>query len=76
MPMLVKFEVYSDGRFWCGRGIGVDIFTQGRRLDELMGNIREAVVLHFEEELARGEPIRILTISECELDPLARATSC
>ena len=76
MPMLVKFEVYSDGRFWCGRGIGVDIFTQGRTLDKLMGNIREAVVLHFEEELARGEPIRILTISECEVDPLARATSC
>jgi hypothetical protein len=76
MPMLVKFEVYSDGRFWCGRGIGVDIFTQGKTLDELMGNIREAVELHFEEELARGESIRILTISECEVDPLARATSC
>ena len=76
MPMLVKFEAYYDGGFWCGRGIGVDLFTQGRTLDELMENIREAVVLHFEEELARGVPIRILTISECEVDPLARATSC
>jgi hypothetical protein len=74
MPMLVKFEAYSDGRFWCGRGIGVDLFTHCRTLDELMENIREAVVLHFEEELARGEPIRTLTLSECEVDPLAQAT--
>ncbi len=74
--MLVKFEVYSDGRFWCGRGIGVDIFTQGKTLDELMAHIREAVELHCEEELNRGESIRILTISECEVDPLARAARC
>lgn len=74
--MLVKFEIYSDGRFWCGRGIGVDIFTQGKTLDELMSNIREAVELHFEEELARGEPVRILTTSECEVGPGARAAGC
>jgi hypothetical protein len=46
--MLVKFEVYSDGSSWCGRGIGVDIFTQGKTMDALMRNIREAVELHFE----------------------------
>ena len=51
--MLVKFEIYSDGTFWCSRGIGVDIFTQEKTLDELMGNIREAVELHFEGELAK-----------------------
>ncbi len=27
--MLVKLEVYSDGEYWCARGIGEDIFTQG-----------------------------------------------
>lgn len=74
--MLVKFEIYSDSGFWCGRGMGVDIFTQGKTLDELMDHIREAVELHFEEELTRGESIRILTISECEVDPLVRASSC
>lgn len=74
--MLVKFEIYSDGKYWCGRGIGVDILTQGKTLDELMGNIREAVGLHFEEELAKRENIRILTISECEVGPVARASSC
>jgi hypothetical protein len=48
ISVLVTLEIYSDGRFWCGRGF--DIFTQGRTLDELMENIREAVKLHDEEE--------------------------
>ncbi len=46
--MLVKIEVYSDGEFWCARGIGEDIFTQGQTVDELYANIKEAVALHFE----------------------------
>jgi hypothetical protein len=46
--MLVKFELYNDGECWCARGIGVDIFTQGETLDELMDNIKEAVEVHFE----------------------------
>ena len=69
--MLVKFEVYRDGQSWCARGIGVDIFTQGRNLDDLMSNIEEAVSLHFEDELKRGEEIRILSISEMEVGAIA-----
>ncbi len=45
--MLVKIETYFDGEFWCARGIGEDIFTQGATLDELFQNIKEAVALHF-----------------------------
>ena len=55
--MLVKFETYNDGDFWCARGIGDDIFTQGKTLDELMKNIQEAVALHFEEELKENKVI-------------------
>jgi predicted RNase H-like HicB family nuclease len=47
--MLVKIEAYYDGEFWCARGIGEDIFTQGETLDELIENIKEAVALHFDE---------------------------
>ena len=47
--MLVKVEAYHDGTFWCGRGIGADFFTQGKTLDELMKNVKEAASLHFEE---------------------------
>ena len=73
--MLVKFEIYNDGEFWCARGIGVDIFTQGKTLDELMQNIREAVELHYEEALQRGEEIKIISISETEVSPVAKASS-
>ena len=43
----IKFESYFDGNYWCARGIG-DILP-GKSLDELMGNIQEAVELHYEE---------------------------
>jgi predicted RNase H-like HicB family nuclease len=59
--MLVKIETYFDGEFWCARGIGEDIFTQGKTLDELRTNIKEAVSSHFGE---MSQPITILTLSE------------
>ncbi len=61
--MLVKVEVYHDGDFWCARGIGEDIFTQGRTVDEVFENIREAVELHFENGRKPPE-IDILVLSE------------
>ncbi len=69
--MLVKFEIYNDGKYWCARGIGVDIFTQGKTLDELMDNIKEAVEVHFEELLKKGEEVKILSISETEVHSVA-----
>jgi len=74
--MLVKFEIYSDGKFWCARGIGVDLFTQGKTLDELMANLHEAVEVHFDAEIRKGENIRILSISETEVGSVARASGC
>ena len=73
--MLVKFEVYYDGEHWCARGIGIDIFAQGKSLDDLMENIKEAVGLHFEDQLQSGEDIRVLSISEFEVHPVAKASS-
>ena len=62
--MLVKIEIYFDGKFWCARGMGEDIFTQGNTLDELHQNIKEAVSVHYGET---DEPITILTLSEVKL---------
>jgi predicted RNase H-like HicB family nuclease len=72
--MLVKFEVYYDGEYWCARGIGTDIFTQGKSLDDLMENIKESVSIHFEDQLQSGEDIRVLSISEFEVHPVAKAS--
>ena len=70
--MLVKIETYFDGEFWCARGIGEDIFTQGKTLDELYQNIKEAVSVHFGDT---GEPITILTLSEVKLADAKASTS-
>ncbi len=73
--MLVKFEIYFDGKYWCARGLGADIFTQATSLDDLMENIKEAVELHYEELLKKGEEIRILTIQETEVTPVGKVTN-
>lgn len=58
--MILKFEAYYDGEFWCASAIGESIFTQGETLDLLTENSQEAVSLHFEDELERfnleGQP--------------------
>ena len=56
-------EVYNDGDFWCARGIGEDIFTQGKTVDELCKNIHEAVALHFGDRV-RATDLDILALSE------------
>ena len=65
--MIVKIETYFDGEYWCARGIGADIFTQGKTMDEWIKNIDEAVQLHFEEEVERGEIPEILVLSEIKI---------
>lgn len=72
LSMLVKIETYFDGEYWCARGIGEDIFTQGKTLDELYQNIKEAVSVHFGEI---AEPITILTLSEVKLANAQTSTS-
>ncbi len=62
--MIVKIEAYHGGEFWCARGIGEDIFTQGETFDELIESIKEAVALHFDEI----EPLPdVLLISEVKI---------
>ena len=69
---MVKMEAYHDGEMWCARGIGVDVFTQGETLDELIANIREAVALHFEDT---GETPEILVLSEIKADHVKASAS-
>ena len=68
-------EAYFDGEYWCARGIGEDIFTQGKSLDELVENIKEAVSLHFEEELDKGNLLNILILSETEVRGVAKVAT-
>ncbi len=74
--MLVKVEIYRDGKYWCARGIGEDVFTQGKTLDELMRNLAEAIKLHFEDELKEKEEISVISISEFKVSPLGKVAGC
>jgi len=69
--MLVKVEVYYDGEFWCARGIGASVFTQGRTYEKMLANLREAASLHFEEEIESGEPLDLLLLSEVKVNSAA-----
>lgn len=68
---MVKFEIYRDREFWCARGIGVSIFTQGKTYEKLLRNLREAALLHFEERINAGEKLSLLLLSEMELGSAA-----
>jgi predicted RNase H-like HicB family nuclease len=65
--VLLKFDVYRDGRWWGARALGHAVFTQGRTLDQLYKNIKEAAHLHFEEEVAQGEKLEILILADAEV---------
>ena len=58
--MLLKFDVYRDGRGGGARAMGHAIFTQARTLDQLYKNIKEAAHLHFEEKVEQGEKLELL----------------
>ena len=50
MNKMIKADIYHDGNFYCGRCLDFDIFTQGKTLDELAKNLKEAIQLHFEDD--------------------------
>ena len=43
----VKADIYFDGKHWCARCLDIDVFTQGKTLDEVVRNLKEAVHLHI-----------------------------
>ncbi|MCH7526399.1 MAG: type II toxin-antitoxin system HicB family antitoxin [Planctomycetes bacterium] len=53
--------------------MGHGIATQGRDLNDLLGNIREACEFHCEEELAAGKTIDLLVTAKLEVNGAAAA---
>ena len=52
----VKADIYFDGKYWCARCLDIDVFTQGKTLDELVKNLREAVNLHLGRRIRKFQP--------------------
>jgi len=50
MKKIIKIEIYHDGEFYCARRIDFDVFSQGTSLDEVVENIKESIILYFEDD--------------------------
>ena len=50
MKKIIKAEIYNDGEYYCGRCLDFDVFTQGKTLDEVVNNLKEAIQLHLEDD--------------------------
>ena len=58
MKKMIKAEIYHDGEYYCAKCLDFDIFTQGKTLDEVTDNLKEAIKLHFEDDdRATSDPI-------------------
>ncbi|MEK7541972.1 MAG: hypothetical protein AAB533_03935 [Patescibacteria group bacterium] len=49
MKRIIQFHVFKGERQYVAEGIDLPVVTQGATLDELMGNIQEAVAVQFED---------------------------
>ncbi len=50
MKKMIKVEIYNDGEYYCARCLDLDVFTQGKNLEELIQNLKEAIQLHLEDD--------------------------
>ena len=50
MNRIIQFQITKGEKQYVAQGVGFPIVTQGKTLDELTKNIREAVELHLEDE--------------------------
>jgi len=55
---IIQFKVYKGEKYYVAECVDLPIVTQGKTLDEVAENIREAVELHLE-----GEDLEELGIS-------------
>jgi predicted RNase H-like HicB family nuclease len=50
MKHIIQFHIYKGDRYYIAEGLDLPVVTQGKTLDELAANLKEAVELHLEDE--------------------------
>jgi len=58
MKRIIQFKIYKGEEYYIGESIDLPIITQGKTIDEVVANIKEALALHLEAE----------NLSELDLD--------
>lgn len=72
MRQTIQFRVYKGEKYYVGECLDLPIITQGKKIDETLKNIKEALILHLD-----GEDLKELGFSahpsvlvHFELEPL------
>lgn len=50
MKSIIQFHIYKGEKYYIAQGVDLPVVTQGKTLDALAKNIKEAVKLHLEGE--------------------------
>lgn len=50
MKHIIQFKIYKGEKYYIGEGIDLPIVTQGKTIDEVVFNLREALTLHLSGE--------------------------
>ena len=50
MKRIIQFKIYKGENYYIGECVDLPIVTQGKTLDEVAANIKEALSLHLEGE--------------------------
>ncbi len=50
MKKIIQFHIYKGDTYYVAEGVDLPVVTQGKTLDELAQNLKEAVSLHLEGE--------------------------
>ncbi len=48
MKKTIQFHIFKGEKYYIAEGIDLPVVTQGKTLDSLVKNLREAVALHLE----------------------------
>lgn len=53
MRNIVYIQIYKGEKYYVAEGLNLSIVTQGKDLDEVVANVKEAVELHLSGEDAK-----------------------
>ena len=73
MEKIIKALIYHDGQCYCAKCFEIDVFTQGKTIDQTIQNLKEAITLHLEgidpAEYGLAKTPSLLIMFECDLQP-------
>ncbi len=72
MKKIIQVRIYKGEKYYIAECIDLPVVTQGKTLDEVANNIREAIALHLEGEDLEDWDIfpDFIILANFELEPI------